>query len=79
MRGETPFLPFLTITFDVSDGTSVGGSVDATAEALRIALSDSTGNYKTLRDTTSITGDFEAENAAPFLPFPSGSPEAPTP
>lgn len=68
-----------TITFDNAGSDRVTGSVDATAEAVRIVDPDTTVGYEIVRDTTDVTGEFEARNAETFLPAPSGSPSPPAP
>ncbi len=64
-----------TITFEGGDSRTVVGSVDAVAEAIRYANPDSTAGYEIIRDTTQITGEFQAKDAETFLSVPSGSPE----
>lgn len=64
-----------TITIEGGGSRSVTGSVDAVAEAIRYVNPDSTTGYEIIRDTTRVSGEFQARDADTFLPFPSGSPE----
>jgi len=65
-----------TITFEPRSAPYVAGSVDAVAEVIRYVDPDSTIGYEIVRDTTTISGKFQAKDSETIVTVPTGSPTA---